>query len=100
MRKRRLRFVYLQQKDSRSVLHHIEKWIGGDWESSAEFEVRKVLLWLAVFEKFLRVTSEGFDERFPESGMMKMFLPVAENNKLILSNERYGISDKTKMRWH
>ena len=75
---------------------HIEKRIGGDWESSAEFETRKILLWLAFFEKFLRVTSEGFDERFPEPGMMKMFLPVAENNKLILSNERYIAAIKQK----
>lgn len=81
--------VYLQQKDSRSVLSHIEKWISDDWESSAEFETRKILLWLAFFEKFLRVTTEGFDERFPEPAMMKMLLPVVENNKLILSNERY-----------
>lgn len=63
--------------------------LGGDWESSAEFETRKILLWLAFFEKFLRVTTEGFDERFPEPAMMKMLLPVVENNKLILSNERY-----------
>ncbi|KPD20787.1 hypothetical protein [Idiomarina zobellii] len=88
--------VYLQQKDSLSVLSHIEKWIGGDWESSAEFETRKILLWLAFFEKFLRVTTAGFDERFPEPAMMKMFLPVAENNKLILSNERYVAAIKQK----
>lgn len=88
--------VYLQQKDSRSVLPHIEKRIGGDWESSAEFEIRKILLWLAFFERFLRVTTEGFDKRFPEPAMMKMFLPVAENNKLILSNERYVSAIKQK----
>jgi hypothetical protein len=81
--------VYLQQKDSRSVLPYIEKWIGDDWGSNAEFETRKILLWLAFFENFLRATTEGFDKRFPEPGMMKMFLPVAENNQLILSNERY-----------
>ncbi|MGM7448400.1 hypothetical protein ACP7H9_07785 [Idiomarina sp. ST20R2A10] len=88
--------VYLQQKDSRSVLPHIEKWIGDDWGSNAEFEIRKILLWLAFFEKFLRVTTEGFDDRFPEQGMMKMFLPVVENNKLILSNERYVSAIKQK----
>ena len=88
--------VYLQQKDSLSVLSHTEKWIGGDWESSAEFETRKILLWLAFFEKFIRVTTAGFDERFPEPAMMKMFLPVAENNKLILSNERYVAAIKQK----
>jgi len=88
--------VYLQQKDSRSVLSYIEKWIGGDWESSAEFETRKILLWLAFFEKFLRVTTEGFDKRFPEPAMMKMFLPVVENNELILSNERYVSAIKQK----
>lgn len=88
--------VYLQQKDSSSVLPHIEKWIGGDWESSTEFETRKILVWLAFFEKFLRVTTEGFDERFPEPGMMKMFLPVAENNELMLSNERYVSAIKQK----
>ena len=88
--------VYLQQNDSSNVLPHIEKWIGGDWESSAEFEVRKILLWLAFFEKFLRVTTAGFDDRFPEPGMMKMFLPVAENNELILSNERYISAIKQK----
>lgn len=89
--------VYLQQKDLRSVLPHIEKWTGGDWGSSSEFETRKILVWLAFFEKFLRVTTEGFDERFPEPGMMKMFLPVAENNKLILSNERYVAAIKQKL---
>ena len=88
--------VYLQQKNSRSVLSHIEKWIGGDWESSAEFETRKILVWLAFFEKFLRLTTEGFDERFPKPAMMKMFLPVVENNKLILSNERYVAAIKQK----
>ncbi|MGO1328140.1 MAG: hypothetical protein ACTHT9_00590 [Idiomarina loihiensis] len=88
--------VYLQQKDSRSVLPYIEKWIGGDWGSSAEFETRAMLVWLAFFEKFLRVTTEGFDERFPEPAMMKMLLPVVENNKLILSNERYVSAIKQK----
>ncbi|AVJ57056.1 hypothetical protein C5610_12640 [Idiomarina sp. OT37-5b] len=61
-----------------------------------QFEIRKILLWLAFFEKFLRVTTESFDERFPEQGMMKMFLPVVENNKLILSNERYVSAIKQK----
>lgn len=88
--------VYLQEKDSRSVLSHIEKWIGGDWKSSAEFETREILLRLAFFEKFFRATTEGFDKRFPEPAMMKMFLPVAENNKLILSNERYVSAIKQK----
>ncbi|WP_322406333.1 hypothetical protein U0358_11225 [Idiomarina sp. PL1-037] len=88
--------VYLQQKDSRSVLPYIEKWIGGNWGGSTEFETRKILVWLAFFEKFLRVTTEGFDERFPEPGMMKTFLPVAENNELIWSNERYVSAIKQK----
>lgn len=61
-----------------------------------QFEIRKILLWLAFFEKFLRVTTESFDERFPEPAMMKMFLPVAENNKLILSSERYISAIKQK----
>jgi len=88
--------VCRQQQNTDNIGPYIAKWIGEGWENSIEFEVRKILLWLAFYEKFIRATTDGFEQRFSELAMMKMFLPVAENDKLVLSNERYVSAIKQK----